>query len=205
VQLPLHHFDSGTTGTAGVAGQVFNAAVREAVVHQVVVAFAAGARSGSKAQKTRAEARGGGRKPWRQKGLGRARAGTLRSPLWRGGGVTFAARPRSHAHKVNRKMYRGAMRSIFSELVRNDRLMVFDRFQVSAPKTREAVACLRQWQLQQVLIITEALDRDLALAVRNLPQVEVAVAARLDPRALIAFDKVLMTEPALRKVEAWLS
>ncbi len=185
-----------------VADRAFAAPYNEALVHQAVTAFFAGARAGTKAQKSRSDVRGGGRKPWRQKGTGRARAGTIRSPIWRGGGVTFAARPRHHDQKLNRKMYRGALRSILSELVRQDRLTVVASFSLDAPKTRELVAKLGELQLDDVLIVTEDEDENLALASRNLGRVGTVPAGRIDPVSLIAFSRVLITEPALRSIEA---
>jgi large subunit ribosomal protein L4 len=161
----------------------------------------AGGRAGTKAQKTRSEVSGGGAKPFRQKGTGRARAGTIRSPLWRGGGVTFAARPRSYEQKVNRKMYRGAMRAIVSELVRQERLVAVSGFSLAAPKTKELHARLQSMQLEGALIVTEQFDRNLMLAARNLPNVGVLTAGEVDPVSLIRFDKVLVTEAALKQLE----
>lgn len=184
-----------------VTDRAFSAAFNESLVHQVVTASLAGARSGTRAQKNRAAVRGGGAKPWRQKGTGRARAGSIRSPLWRGGGVTFAARPANHRQKVNRKMYRGALRSILSELVRLSRLVVVEGFAVNTPKTREMVARLSKMGLSDVLIVTETVDENLLQAVRNLHWVDACEAARVDPVSLIAFEKVLITVPALRQLE----
>ena len=188
-----------------VADRTFAAPYNETLVHQAVTAFFAGARAGTKAQKSRSDVRGGGRKPWRQKGTGRARAGTIRSPIWRGGGVTFAARPRHYDQKLNRKMYRGALRSILSELVRQDRLTLVASFSLEAPKTRELVAKLEALEIDDVLIVTEDEDRNLALASRNLHRVETIAAGRIDPVSLIAFSRVLVTEPALRSIEARLA
>ena len=189
-------------GTAiEVADRAFAVPYNEALVHQAVTGYLAGARAGSKAQKSRADVRGGGRKPWRQKGTGRSRAGTIRSPIWRGGGVTFAARPRSYDQKLNRKMYRAALRSIVSELVRQGRLTVVGSFTVEGPKTRALVARLEALALDDVLIVTEDEDEHLALASRNLPRVGVVPVRRLDPVSLIAFSRVLVTEPALRRIE----
>lgn len=188
-----------------VSDRAFAAPLNEALVHQAVTAFLAGARAGAKAQKSRSDVRGGGRKPWRQKGTGRARAGTIRSPLWRGGGVTFAARPRHYGQKLNRKMYRAALRSILSELVREDRLTVVASFSLDAPKTRELAAKLKDLGLQDVLIVTGDEDGNLALASRNLARVEVVTAGRIDPVSLISFSRVLVTEPALRSIEARLA
>ena len=185
-----------------VADGTFAAPYNETLVHQAVTAFFAGARAGTRAQKSRSDVRGGGRKPWRQKGTGRARAGTIRSPIWRGGGVTFAARTRNFDQKLNRKMYRAALRSILSELVRQDRLTVVPSFSLDAPKTRDLVGKLAELELDDVLIVTEEEDENLALASRNLGRVASAPAARIDPVSLIAFSRVLVTEPALRLIEA---
>jgi large subunit ribosomal protein L4 len=189
------------TGTVEVADATFGKAFNEALVHQVVTAYLAGGRQGTRAQKNRSDVRGGGKKPWRQKGTGRARAGTIRSPLWRSGGVTFAARPQDHSQKVNRKMYRAAMRSILSELVRQERLVVVEEFSVEAPKTKQVAAKLKELNIEKVLIVTEELDEKLYLAARNLPHVDVVDVAAADPVSLVAFDKVLVTVSALRKFE----
>ena len=188
-----------------VADRAFAVPYNETLVHQAVTAFFAGARAGTKAQKSRSDVRGGGRKPWRQKGTGRARAGTIRSPIWRGGGVTFAARPRQYDQKLNRKMYRAALRSILSELVRQDRLTVIASFSLDAPKTRELATKLNALELDDVLIVTEDEDENLALASRNLGRVGTVPAGRVDPVSLIAFSRVLVTEPALRSIEARLA
>ena len=184
-----------------VSDTTFGREYNEALVHQVVVAYAAGARQGTRAQKTRSEVSGGGAKPWRQKGTGRALAGTIRSPIWVGGGVTFAARPQDHSQKVNKKMYRGAVRSILSELVRQDRLIVVEKFTVEAPKTKELAAKLKDMDLKDVLIITEELDENLFLAARNLYKVDVRDVQGIDPVSLISFDKVLVTADAVKKIE----
>jgi large subunit ribosomal protein L4 len=173
----------------------------ESLVHQVVTAVLAGARAGTRGQKTRSEARGGGTKPWRQKGTGRARAGTIRSPIWRGGGKVFAARPQDHCRKVNRKMYRGAMCAILSELIRQERLVVVDAIGVDEPKTRKLVEQLKKLDLDDVLIVTDDPDENLYLAARNLYSVAVCAIDNADPVSLIGFDKVLMTVPALQKLE----
>ena len=177
----------------------------ETLIHQVVVAYMAGGRSGTKAQKTRSDVRGGGAKPWRQKGTGRARAGTIRSPLWRKGGVTFAARPRDYAQKVNKKMYRAAIRSIFSELVRQERLVAVEDISVSAPKTKELKTKLDELSADNALIITHQADENLYLASRNLPYVDVIEAGAIDPVSLVGFDKIVVTTPALKQVEEWLA
>ncbi|MBE0403459.1 LSU ribosomal protein L4p (L1e) [Halomonas citrativorans] len=189
------------TGTVEVADATFGKEFNEALVHQVVTAYLAGGRQGTSAQKSRSDVRGGGKKPWRQKGTGRARAGTIRSPLWRSGGVTFAARPQDYTQKVNRKMYRAAMRSILSELVRQDRLIAIEEFSVDAPKTKQVAAKLKELNLEKVLIVTEEMDETLYLAARNLPHVDVVDVAAADPVSLVAFDKVLVTVSALRKFE----
>lgn len=187
-----------------VSETTFGREFNEALVHQVVVAYAAGARQGTRAQKTRSEVSGGGAKPWRQKGTGRARAGTIRSPIWRTGGVTFAAKPQDHSQKVNKKMYRGAMKSILSELVRQERLIVVENFSVEAPKTK-AVAKLKELELNDVLIVTGEVDENLFLAARNLYKVDVRDVTGIDPVSLIAFDKVLMTAAAVKQVEEMLA
>ncbi|ANS84289.1 50S ribosomal protein L4 [Vibrio scophthalmi] len=188
-----------------VSETTFGREFNEALVHQVVVAYAAGARQGTRAQKTRSEVSGGGAKPWRQKGTGRARAGTIRSPIWRSGGVTFAAKPQDHSQKVNKKMYRGAMKSILSELVRQERLIVVDNFSVEAPKTKELVAKLKELELNDVLIVTGEVDENLFLAARNLYKVDARDVAGIDPVSLIAFNKVLMTADAVKQVEEMLA
>jgi large subunit ribosomal protein L4 len=187
-----------------VSEATFGRDFSEALVHQVVTAYLAGGRAGTKAQKTRSDVRGGGRKPWKQKGTGRARAGTIRSPLWRGGGRTFAARPRDHSQKVNRKMYRGALQAILSELVRQDRLVVLDKFELSAPKTTELLAKLADLGVEKGLIITAQVDGNLFLATRNVPNIYVLDVAGLDPVSLVAADKVIMTVDAVKKIEEWL-
>ena len=188
-----------------VSETTFGREFNEALVHQVVVAYAAGARQGTRAQKTRSEVSGGGAKPWRQKGTGRARAGTIRSPIWRTGGVTFAAKPQDHSQKVNKKMYRGAMKSILSELVRQERLIVVDNFSVEAPKTKELVAKLKELELTDALIVTSEVDENLFLAARNLYNVDVRDVAGIDPLSRIAFDKVVMTAEAVKQVEEMLA
>ena len=178
-------------------GREFN----EALVHQVVTAYLAGGRQGSKAQKSRADVAGGGKKPFRQKGTGRARAGSIRSPIWVGGGKTFAARPQDWSQKVNRKMYRGAMQCILAELVRQDRLVLVEEFAVAAPKTKELLAKLNDLNATRALIVTESVDENLYLAARNIPHVDVVDAAAIDPVSLIAFDKVVMSVAAAKKIE----
>ena len=191
--------DSGAS--LQVSDAVFDAEFKPGLVHQVVTAYLAGARTGTKAQKNRSAVSGGGSKPFRQKGTGRARAGTSRSPLWRGGGVTFAAQPRSYSQKVNRKMYRGAVRSILSELARQGRLVVLPELELAAPKTKELSQSLRALGLSDVLILVERFDDPLFLASRNLPHVVVMAAQEADPASMIAFEHLLATEAAIRKLE----
>nr|WP_272909126.1 50S ribosomal protein L4 [Acinetobacter nectaris] len=178
-------------------GREFN----EALVHQVVTAYLAGGRQGSRAQKSRGEVSGGGKKPFRQKGTGRARAGSIRSPIWVGGGKTFAARPQDWSQKVNRKMYRGAMQCILAELVRQERLVLVEDVQVAAPKTKELLAKLNELNAPRALIVTDAVEENLYLAARNLPHVDVVDATAIDPVSLIAFDKVVMSVAAAKKIE----
>jgi len=178
-------------------GREFN----EALVNQVVTAYLAGGRQGTRAQKSRADVSGGGKKPFRQKGTGRARAGSTRSPIWVGGGKTFAARPQDWSQKVNRKMYRGAMQCILAELVRQDRLVLVEEFAIAAPKTKELLAKLGDLNAARALIVTEAVDENLYLAARNLPHVDVVDATAIDPVSLIAFDKVVMSVAAAKKIE----
>ena len=184
-----------------VSERTFGGEFNETLVHQAVVAYMAGGRQGSRAQLTRAEVRGGGKKPWRQKGSGRARAGSSRSPIWRSGGVTFAAKPQDHAKKLKKKMYRAALRSILGELVRQERLVVVEDFAVEAPKTKALVSKLGGLGLNDVLIVTEAVDENLYLAARNLPHVDVRDVQGSDPVSLIAYDKVLVTVSAVKKFE----
>lgn len=190
--------DGGSVEVSDVAfGREFN----EALVHQVVVAHLAGARQGTRAHKNRSAVSGGGRKPWRQKGTGRARAGTIRSPIWRSGGVTFAAQPQDHSVKVNRKMYRGALQCIVSELIRQERLVAVESFNVDAPKTKALLNQLKSLDLSSVLIVTEEVDQNLYLAARNLKGVDVRDVQAVDPVSLISHDKVLVTVGALKKLE----
>jgi large subunit ribosomal protein L4 len=193
------------SGSVDVQDSAFGADFNEALVHQVVTAYLAGGRSGTKAQKNRSAVRGGGTKPWRQKGTGRARAGTIRSPIWVGGGRAFAAQPRNYDQKVNKKMYRAALRSVFSELVRQDRLVVIKEFEIEAPKTRLLAGKLKELELDNVLILNEAFDEKLFLAARNLPNVGICDAQSIDPVVLIRFEKVLVTLPALKLIEERLS
>ncbi len=189
------------SGSVEASESVFGQSYNEALIHQAVVRSLAGLRSGSKAQKSRSEVRGGGSKPWRQKGTGRARAGTIRSPIWRSGGRAFAAKPRDFSQKLNRKMYRGAMCSILSELVRQQRLKIIDDFQMSAPKTKDLAQQLKQFQLDQVLLVLAEPDEHVELSARNIPHVAVGLAEDLDAVELVGFDTVLVTKSALPKLE----
>jgi len=180
---------------------VFGKDFNESLIHQVVVSYLAGARQGSAKQKNRSEVRGGGKKPYRQKGTGRARAGTIRSPLWRGGGVTFASRPRDFSKKVNKKMYRAAIRSIFSELLRQDRLVAIEKPVLEKPKTKEIAKLLKEFSLSKVLIITDELDINLYLSARNIPNVDVITVQEINPVVLIKSNKVAVTEDALKLIE----
>ncbi len=182
-------------------GRDFN----EPLIHQVVVAYMAGARSGTRAQKNRSAVSGGGAKPFRQKGTGRARAGTIRSPIWRSGGVTFAAKPQDHSQKVNRKMYHGAMRSLLSELLRQGRLLVVDTLHVDAPKTKQLIEKLKQLDVTNALLVTESDDINLYLAARNLNKVEVIDASGVNPVDLIRFENVVMTVDSVKRVEEMLA
>ena len=188
-----------------VCERTFGGEFNETLVHQAVVAYMAGGRQGSKQQKNRSDVRGGGKKPWRQKGTGRARAGTIRSPIWRGGGATFAARPQDHEQKLNKKMYRAAMRSILAELARTARLIVVQDFAVESPKTKALLGKLDGMGLTDVLIVSDAIDQNLYLAARNLPHVDVRDVQGSDPVSLIAYDKVLVTVSAVQKFEELLA
>lgn len=191
----------GSKGTVSVSEITFGKEFNQDLVHQAVVAYMAAGRQGSKAQKNRAAVSGGGKKPWRQKGTGRARAGTIRSPIWRSGGVTFAASPRSFEQKLNKKMYRAAMRCIFSELARQERLIVVEEFDLDAPKTKSLVGKLDAFDLSDVLIVSESVSENLYLASRNLHKVDVRDVQGLDPVSLIRFEKVVVTVSALKKIE----
>ncbi|MFP6828483.1 MAG: 50S ribosomal protein L4 [Gammaproteobacteria bacterium] len=191
----------GKNSKVDLADSSFGVAFNEPLVHQVVTAYLAGARAGTKAQKTRSQVRGGGAKPWRQKGTGRARAGTIRSPIFTGGGRAFAARPRDFSQKVNRKMYRGAMRSVLSELIRQERLLLTEKFGVSAPKTKELKTKLDELQVKNVLIVVEGFDENLCLAARNLVHVDVLEADTVDPVSLVGHENVVMTVAAAKLLE----
>ena len=184
-----------------VSEETFGKEFNQALVHQVVTAYRNGGRAGTKAQLTKAEVRGGGRKPRPQKGGGTSRAGSIRSPIWVGGGRAFAAKPRDFAQKVNKKMYRGAIQSMLSELVRQDRLVVTQDFTVDAPKTKQVAEKLKKLSLESVLIIVEGIDEKLFLAARNLPHVEVLPVALLNPLSLVSYDKVLVTVGAVKLIE----
>jgi len=205
MQLNLASPAGEAAGTVEVSDKNFAREFNQDLVHQVVTAYIEGARQDSVKQKSRSEVSGGGKKPWRQKGTGRARAGTIRSPIWRSGGVAFAARPQDYSQKVNRKMYRAALRAILSELNRQQRLVVVEQFGVDQPKTRQLVEKLNGLGLNNVLLVTEEVDQNLYLSARNLHQVDVRDAAGIDPVSLIAHDKVLVTVPALKKVEEMLA
>jgi len=201
MKVTLH----GNGGSLELADASFAAPFNEPLVHQVVVAYLAGARAGTKAQKTRAEVAGGGAKPWRQKGTGRARHGSTRSPIWVGGGRAFAARPRNHDQKVNRKMYRGALRAVLSELLRQERLVLVDAFTVGGPKTKEAVQKLADLGVERGLIVVEGFDPNLWLSVRNLPHVDVLEASEVDPVSLVGAERVVMTAAAAKLLEGRLA
>lgn len=187
-----------------VSDLTFDATFNESLIHQTVVAFMAGGRMGTRAHKSRSDVRGGGRKPWRQKGTGRARAGTIRSPLWRGGGKTFAAQPQDHTQKLNKKMYRGALRSILSELVRQNRMIVVNQFSVDAPKTKEMVAKLKGLNAESALVVADQIEQNVYLAARNIPHVDVRDVQSADPVSLLAHEKVIMTTAAIKKFEEML-
>ncbi len=204
MELSVQKPGNASAGTVSVSDVAFAREYNEDLVHQVVTAFLAGARQGTRAQKTRSDVRGGGKKPWRQKGTGRARAGTIRSPIWRSGGVTFAARPQDHSQKVNKKMYRAAMRSIVSELARQDRLMVVESLDVEQPKTKLLAKQLGEYGVDNVLIVSAEVGENLYLASRNLHKVDVRDVDAVDPVSLIAYDKVMVTVDAVKKFEEML-
>jgi len=201
VELSVVKPGNKAAGTVAVSEANFAREYNEALVHQVVTAYLSGARQGTRAQKTRSEVAGGGKKPWRQKGTGRARAGTIRSPIWRSGGVTFAAKQQDHSQKVNRKMYRAAMRSILSELARTDRLMIVEALDVEQPKTKLLVETLKGYGVDNVLIVADNVDKYLYLSSRNLHKVDVRDVEGADPVSLIAYDKVMITVDAVKKFE----
>lgn len=203
MEITLHQTGKKPS-TIKVSDAVFGAGYNETLVHQALTTYMAGARAGTKAQKNRSDVRGGGKKPYNQKGTGRARAGTIRSPLWRGGGVTFAARPRSYVKKLNKKMYQGAIRSIFSELARQGRLSCIDSFQIEQPKTKLAKQLLESLGFREVLVITDDVTSSTYMAMRNIPMVNVIDTTEIDPYSLIGFKNILITKAAMEKVEAWL-
>ena len=188
-----------------ISNDVFSKEFNESLIHQAVVSFMASSRQGSAKQKNRSEVRGGGKKPYRQKGTGRARAGTIRSPLWRGGGVTFASRPRDFSKKINKKMYRAAIKSIFSELVRQNRLVAIEKPVLEKPKTKEIASFLNQFSLSKVLIIIDELDINLFLSARNIPNVDVITVREINPINLLKPQKVAVTSEALKQIEDWIN
>jgi large subunit ribosomal protein L4 len=204
LQVPALN-DQDTAGKVDVNEAVFGRDYNETLIHQIVTRFLAGGRAGTKAQKTRSEVSGGGMKPWRQKGTGRARSGSTRSPIWRTGGVAFAARPRNYEQKLNKKMYRAGIRSILSELLRQDRLAVADDILPTSPKTKAFVEKLKGLNVRRILIVVDTIDENLALASRNLPYVEVVEANNLNPVLLVSAEKVIATSGALKKIEEHLA
>ena len=203
--MKLNLVNSESKTDISLPESVFGKDFNEDLVHQAVVTFLAGARQGSHKQKTRSEVRGGGKKPYRQKGTGRARAGTIRSPLWRGGGVTFASRPRDYSKKLNKKMYRAAIKSIFSELVRQNRLVAIEKPVLEKPKTKEIASFLNEFSLSKVLIITDELDINLYLSARNIPNVDVITVREINPVNLLKPQKVAVTSEALKQIEEWIN
>ena len=187
-----------------ISENAFSKDFNEALVHQAVVSFLAGSRQGTSKQKTRSEVRGGGKKPYRQKGTGRARAGTIRSPLWRGGGIAFAATPRDYSKKINKKMYRAAIRAIFSELLRQGRLVAIEKPVLEKPKTKEIANFLKEFSLSKVLIITDELDVNLYLSARNIPNVDIITVREINPVNLLKAQKVAVTADAFKKIEEWI-
>ena len=187
-----------------ISENAFSKDFNESLVHQAVVSFLAGSRQGTSKQKTRSEVRGGGKKPYRQKGTGRARAGTIRSPLWRGGGIAFAASPRDYSKKINKKMYRAAIRSIFSELLRQGRLVAIEKPVLEKPKTKEIANFLKEFSLSKVLIITDELDVNLYLSARNIPNVDIIAVREINPVNLLKAQKVAVTADAFKKIEEWI-
>ncbi len=203
MDIKVLNSDGSAGSSVSASDKNFGAEFNEALVHQVVVAYQAGGRSGTRAQKNRSAVRGGGVKPFRQKGTGRARAGTIRSPIWRGGGKIFPASTQDFSQKVNRKMYRGAIRSILSELVREERFCVVGDFGLSEPKTKALADKLAPFG-NDVLIISDEQDQALELSARNIPHVEVCEASKIDPVSLIRHERVVVTEAGLKKIEEWL-
>ncbi|MBK8103063.1 MAG: 50S ribosomal protein L4 [Cellvibrionales bacterium] len=201
MELNIATLEGGSAGKVQVSDTAFGRAYNEDLVHQAVTAYLSGGRQGSRAQKNRSEVSGGGKKPWKQKGSGRARAGSTRSPIWRTGGVTFAARPQDHSQKLNRKMYRAALQSILSELARQDRLVVVEKIELDQPKTKLLQQKLDALKLSNVLIVSDDVSENLYLSARNLPNVDVRDVNAADPVSLVRFDKVLITVPAVKKFD----
>jgi large subunit ribosomal protein L4 len=197
MELNLH----SDAGVINVSDAVFDVKFNETLIHQSVTAYLAAARSGTRAQKSRSDVQGTGAKPWRQKGTGRARAGTVKSPLWRSGGVTFAAKPQNYSQKLNKKMYRSALRSILSELARSTRLIIVENFSVDTPKTKKLVEKLKPFDFKNLLIITDKTEDNLALAARNLHQIELNDVQGINPVSLVGSEAVLITVPALKQLE----
>lgn len=195
----------GSKSKVKVSDATFDRPFSEALVHQVVTAYMSGGRAGTKATKSRSQVAGGGRKPWKQKGTGQARAGTIRSPIWRSGGHTFALTPRDHSQKVNRKMYRGAIQAIFSELIRQGRLEVVEKLEIKQPKTKDLVKMLEPYDARRLLIISEDVGPNLYLSARNIPGVGVIDTAAIDPVSLVGAEMVIVTVDALKKIEEWLA
>ena len=203
--MKIEFLSNTNTKDISISNEVFSKEFNESLIHQALVSFMAVSRQGSSKQKNRSEVRGGGKKPYRQKGTGRARAGTIRSPLWRGGGVTFASRPKNFKKKINKKMYRAAIKSIFSELVRQNRLVAIEKPVLSKPKTKDIANFLNQFSLSKVLIITEELDMNLYLSARNIPNVDVITYREINPVNLLKPQKVAVTSKALKQIEEWIN
>ncbi|MBL33231.1 MAG: 50S ribosomal protein L4 [Gammaproteobacteria bacterium] len=203
--MKIEFLSNTNTKDISISNEVFSKEFNESLIHQALVSFMAVSRQGSSKQKNRSEVRGGGKKPYRQKGTGRARAGTIRSPLWRGGGVTFASRPKNFNKKINKKMYRAAIKSIFSELVRQNRLVAIEKPVLSKPKTKDIANFLNQFSLSKVLIITEELDMNLYLSARNIPNVDVITYREINPVNLLKPQKVAVTSKALKHIEEWIN
>lgn len=203
MDLSIKTLSNDKQSVLNISDNIFSKKYNPSLIHQVVVSYMSVARQGTKAQKTRSEVSGGGAKPWKQKGTGRARAGTLRSPIFRKGGVTFAAKPRSYFKKVNRKMYRAAVQSIYSELIRGNRLTCFDKIEVNSPKTKDFITKFKEYDLKKSLIIVSAeeLTENFYLASRNVKNITVCDVQQANPVSLIRFEKVIMTKSALKQVE----
>ena len=203
--MKIEFLSNTKTKDLNISNETFNKEFNESLIHQAVVSFLATSRQGSAKQKNRSEVRGGGKKPYRQKGTGRARAGTIRSPLWRGGGVAFASRPRNFTKKINKKMYRAAIKSIFSELVRQNRLVAIEKPTLEKPKTKVFASFLNQFSLSKVLIITEEYDMNLYLSARNIPNVDIITVREINPVNLLKPDKVAVTSEAIKQIEEWIN